>query len=152
MSAAGIEVSPARLDLKVDSEATTAQITVANPTADVQVFEIYADDFSEMFEFNPASFTLESGARKSVQITIFPSRRWGGNEGGVLATTISVLATPLASSRVTAATGVKIPITIATENGRGEKTSPVILIGAGAILFAAILWKLFHRRQRSPAA
>src|SRR3989338_10080047 len=69
-SAAGISVSPAKLDLIVSGFQASAQIVVANPTRDVQVFEIYADDFAENFIFNPASFTLESGERKVVLVTI----------------------------------------------------------------------------------
>jgi hypothetical protein len=108
-SAAGIEVSPAKLNL--DAKTAKAELIVANPTADVQIFHIYADDFEERIKLSPQSFTLESGARKVVVVTIIePSENL--KQTGVFATNISIIGKPLAEGTFSVATGVKIPITI----------------------------------------
>ena len=65
-NAAGIQVFPSSLSLNVAAKGKTiTSITVINPTSDVSVFEVYADDFSQNISANPSSFTLESGAKKN---------------------------------------------------------------------------------------
>lgn len=144
--AAGIEVSPANFDIKLESgKSFTGQLTVANPTADVQIFEISADEFAEIFEFKPASFTLESGERKTVHIGVSaPNSRL--SESRLFSTNISVLASPLADSRFQANTGVKIPINITTaEQTQNEIPYPVI---AGALAgIAAVIYISFFRHK-----
>ncbi len=143
-SAAGIEASPAKFELSINSEKPlTEQITIANPTADVQVFEIYADDFPDIFKFNLASFTLESGARKTVQMTIIPQ---GAklSDSQTMATTISILGTPLAETRFQASTGVKIPIRVTLANLPGKKT-PYLQIGL--VLLAFVMVALVSARR-----
>jgi|SRR3989338_1450422 len=107
--AAGIEVTPAKLT-------GSGEIVVVNPTPDVQVFEVYADDFAGMIEINPASFVLEANGSKNVTVSIKSEQR-----KGIRATNISVVGKPLAESRFTAGTGVKIPLVFQTE----QSSSPV---------------------------
>ena len=68
--AGGLEVSPATLELRAISETpVSSTLHVVNPTSDVQLFEVSADDFADSLKINPTSFTLESGARRDVTIT-----------------------------------------------------------------------------------
>ena len=109
--AAGIQVSPARLDFTVAANRQTSQtLTVVNPTADVQLFEVYADNFTESVKTSPASFTLEAGAKKTVTVTVnFDSQ----NSNRILSTTLSVVGKPLlGSQQFSVGTGVKIPLSI----------------------------------------
>ncbi len=107
--AAGIEVSPAKLD--IDAKKTSVELIVANPTADVQIFQVYADDFEDQIKLSPQSFTLESGARKVVVVTIAASFA-NLKQDGVFATNISIIGKPLAEGTFSVATGVKVPITV----------------------------------------
>lgn len=111
--AAGIQVSPALVEFSVPENVgeKTVQITVANPTADVQILEVYVDDFAESFSIKPASFTLESGARKTVAIALLKNKLPSQANLG-LAGTISVVGKPLAEGRVNVGTGIKLPFTI----------------------------------------
>ena len=109
--AAGIQVSPSRLDINVaGGKDTSVKIVVANPTTDVQIFEIYPDEFTQIISANPASFSLEAGSRKTVKIII--NSKSAREESGTISTSLSVLGKPLADSRLQANTGIKIPLTV----------------------------------------
>jgi len=111
-AAAGIQVSPSKLKLEIaTNNPASAELTVGNPTADVQLFEVYPDDFAGIISANPASFTLEAGAAKTVRIIVFSGKL---KDEETLATNISILAKPLADSRFQANSGVKIPIIISS--------------------------------------
>lgn len=115
-SAAGIQVSPAKLDFTTAVGKTASQnIIVVNPTADVQVFEVYADDFSAAITADPESFTLESGSRKTVAITVDTSKL-DQKSGQSWATDLSVVGKPLADNKFSVGTGVKLPLTISIGN------------------------------------
>ncbi|OGE81317.1 MAG: hypothetical protein A2826_02045 [Candidatus Doudnabacteria bacterium RIFCSPHIGHO2_01_FULL_43_23] len=106
--AAGVEISPSRLHVAGQlGDEMSAEIVVSNPTADILLFDVYPDDFADSISVSPKSFTLESGERKKIQLQITAQ-----NEGRLLTTNISVLAKPLAESRFSANTGIKIPLTI----------------------------------------
>jgi hypothetical protein len=107
--AAGIEVSPEKLEFDLDGTRQSAkEIIIANPTKDVQLFEVSADSHEQAIIINPASFTLEAGERKIVTITLKP----GKLQATVIGTSLSIMARPFAESQLQINTGVKIPITI----------------------------------------
>ena len=108
--AAGLQISPAKLDFKLNAQSTTEQaLVVVNPTNDVQVFEVYPDDFIEAIQAAPASFTLEAGARKNVKISIDGSKL---KKDQRLVTSISIVGKPLADNKFSVGTGAKIPVTV----------------------------------------
>ena len=112
--AAGIQVSPSRVDLVLEeNRSASKELIVANPTADVQVFEVYPDEFPEIIKANPASFTLEAGGRKTVTVTAHIDTV--ENTSQVLKTNLSVVGKPLIETRLQANTGVKIPLSIIIE-------------------------------------
>jgi len=134
--AAGIQASPEKLMFNIsNAKALTQEITVVNPTADVQLFEIYPDDFETLIKVFPASFMLEAGGSKKVQITVDPKQFSGSSAG----TTLSVLGKSLAESKIQINAGIKIPIIIAVS---GEKrrnwifivTTIIIVVGLGYFL------------------
>lgn len=114
--AGGIEVRPSKIDLNISaSSPVSSDMTIINPTADVQIFEVYADDFQEIITLYPSSFTLEAGASQNVLVTVQPKDFL--NTSRILNTQLSVVSSPLANSRFQANTGIKIPITVTiTEN------------------------------------
>jgi len=110
--ASGLSVSPARLDFSlIDDNQAQKTITVANPTADVMVFEAYPDEFADIISAYPESFTLEAGGRKEVWINIDASKI---KESVNLSTNLSVISKPLAENKVNVGAGAKIPVTIST--------------------------------------
>jgi len=113
--AAGIQASPEKLEFEISgAKAISKDITVSNPARDVQLFEVYADDFDRAIKANPASFTLEAGGKRKVSITVDPNYL----SGGVFSTNLSVLGKPLAQSKVQVNAGVKIPVSVTiTDSG-----------------------------------
>lgn len=140
VSAAGIEVRPAELHVESGS---TAELVVANPTSDVQIFEVYADDFDSLLDINPRSFMLEAGGRKIVTVQVSASEF----DEGIMSTLISVVSSPLVDSRFQAKTGVKIPTTItAVEKATYFEflkwlSLTTLLIGLFALLLHTVLRK-----------
>ncbi|NOQ68087.1 hypothetical protein GQ568_01445 [Patescibacteria group bacterium] len=143
--AAGIQVSPSRIDFVLEkNRSASKELVVANPTADVQIFEVYSDEFPEIIKVNPASFTLEAGGRKTVTVTAYLSAT--ENVSQILKTNLSVVGKPLVETRLQANTGVKIPLSIVIEhiiieNESNKKISPglfyailiVVALGFGSI-------------------
>jgi hypothetical protein len=138
--AAGIQVSPSRLDVTVPAgRIAQRELVVANPTADVQLFTVYADEFEEYIKPNPASFTVEAGGRKTVIINI------KGSDNGTLSTNISIVGKPLVDARLQTNTGVKIPITIVVGKW---KPKPWQITIVGTTLMVLISWSVYVIRRR----
>lgn len=149
--AAGIQVSPSKLEFSVQKgQSQSQEVTVVNPTGDVQLFEAFPDDFGDSISISPTSFTLESGARKTVTVTATPGKA-NLSQGEILSTNISFVGKPLADSGVQVGTGVKLPATvsIAAKNPALADTSIWLMIGGGlaAVLAAgAILFRKHKKR------
>jgi hypothetical protein len=127
--ASGIQVSPAELKFENYSQKPASlTLTVVNPSADVQVFEIYPDDFKNIISVSPESFTLESGAQKLVAVTVKPKNN------SYVSTTLSIISKPLAESKLQFATGAKIPLTISYEAVRSKSKNIPFIIGGGILL------------------
>ncbi|MBI4054317.1 MAG: hypothetical protein HY397_03245 [Candidatus Doudnabacteria bacterium] len=152
--AAGIQVSPSKLDLVVTSNnASSVTLTVTNPTADVQVFEVYPEEFSELISVNPQSFTLEAGDQKTVTVTAKSDKKQSSSQ--TLKTNLAILANPLADSRFQAATGAKIPLSIKMEEDKGSAGLPrwTFYAYVGAVAAGGLWYFWWHRRkkQQTPA-
>lgn len=144
--AAGIEVWPSKLNIEAETGAVKkTEITVKNPASDIQLFEIYPDDLVYLFSITPQSFTLESGAKRTVTIEISNTK----NESGIKKTDISVVGKPLVDSRFRANSGVKIPITISFL----EKTDPSfpfwIIYLALALAILELFLHLLRKQKRN---
>lgn len=105
VDAISLKVSPAEINITaVKGEPSQTILTVENPANNVAIYEVYADDFSDWITISPASFILESKAKKEVII------QFESNEQGVFATDISVVAKPMTDSKITTNSGIKIPL------------------------------------------
>ncbi|MCK5085011.1 MAG: hypothetical protein KAQ64_05150 [Candidatus Pacebacteria bacterium] len=153
--AAGIQVSPSKIDFILEvNKSASKELIVANPTADVQIFEVYPDEFSEIIKANPASFTLEAGGRKTVTVTAHPAIT--ENVSQILKTNLSVVGKPLIETRLQANTGVKIPLSIAIEHVAIEtessnKISPELfyaILIVVALGFGSITHLITRRRNK----
>jgi len=143
--ASGISVSPAKLEwlLSQNKKIADKTITIANPTADVLLIEVYADEFSNIITAHPQTFTLEAGALKSVQVQI-NKLNWDNSQSAILSTNLSVTARPLAESQVNIGAGVKIPITIQLDSKKKYSIPPLY----GLFLLTGIL-ALFLLSQKN---
>ncbi|MBU3924632.1 hypothetical protein KJ854_01710 [Patescibacteria group bacterium] len=143
INASGVTINPSKIDLAVKiNKPSSEKITITNPTSDVQIFKAYPDDFPDIIKTNPASFTLEAGAEKTVAVTV--EIKDGQNSLGIFNTNISVVAKPLAETGFQTNAGVKIPLSIsiiASENNFPSRVSRqtyynlaiIVLFGIGAL-------------------
>lgn len=134
-SAGGLEVTPSKLTLQAaQGDKLFSEITVGNPTSDVQIFEVYADNFSDQIQIDPASFILEAKSRKTLTV------RFLGFRSGVFATNLSVLAKPLLDSRFSANAGVKIPVSATISSQKTSRKDWLLSLAAiGGILLLLYL-------------
>ncbi len=150
--ASGIGVSPSKLDLQAPAQ-TTGQLTVANPTADAQTFQIYAPDFPSAITVEPNDFALGPGGRKTVSIRVDAKRLSAeiqNRAGAPFVTSLDVLARPLDKKNLAVAAGVKIPLTVilpppSDQNLTGHSIAAVFFF-AGLFLLCLIVLK----RHRLP--
>jgi len=146
--AAGIQVAPARLDFQTSPEKAASQnLTIINPTADVQLFEVYTDDFTELIKAVPTSFTLEAGAKKIVSITVDAAgQKQKANES--LSTNLSVVGKPLADKQLSVGTGVKIPLTITFfPSAPNSKNHNLLFFGLAVLVLAGLAYYLKAAKQ-----
>ncbi len=139
--ASGIQASPDKLQFEIQNNAETKNIVVANPTGDVQTFEIYPDSLEQSISVSPSSFTLEAGNRKTVSVTVQPNKL----SSGVFTTTLSVVGKPITTSQVQVNTGLKIPLTISTHKPWYSKLLLPVLI---SVIVAAAIGNYFKQRKQ----
>lgn len=148
-NASGVKVNPSKLEIAVKiNESVSREITVTNPTSDVQIFKVYPDDFSDIIKVDPSSFTLEAGTEKTVTITV--EIKGDTNNSGTLNTDISVVAKPLAETGFQTNAGVKIPLSIAvSENSSSGRTYGLIVFLPFFILLAGITTFIYFLRWKT---
>lgn len=173
--AAGLSVSPGALEFKiVAGEKASQTLVVANPTADVLVFEVYPDEYEELINITPQSFTLESGARKEVLVTAdahspsFKKRKVltgepvepqnfkdsltlpqaQGSKNQILSTNISVIGSALAEGQSNVGAGAKVPLTISVSNNSQSPINKTPLIIFGVVVTAALAYHLGKKTSR----
>ena len=142
--AAGIQVSPAKLDFSSNEDGTIRQLLVVNPTADVQIYDVYADDFKNAVKITPESFTLEAGSRKNVSVSI-DYNALSPNENVV--TAVSVVSRPLADSKLNLATGAKIPLTISFYKAANKNQNLPAAITLLAVIILILVYYLGIHKQ-----
>lgn len=107
VKAAAIKVTPPSFKIEVVfGNSIQKEFIVENPSQDTALYEVYPDDFVSWIRLSPASFILESKAKKSVLMEI------EARELGIFSTNISFLAKPLAESRFKTNSGIKAPLEI----------------------------------------
>lgn len=107
-SGAGLEVSPTKLDILISKNGgNAAKLLVKNPNKDVEIYDVFVDQFADLIDISPTSFTLEAGEEKSILVSAHP-----GQESRILKTNLSIVSRPLTDYKFKANTGIKIPLTI----------------------------------------
>lgn len=148
--ASGVKVYPPKIEIAVKAgEMATKEITVANPTSDVQLFKVYPDDLPDIIKASPSSFTLEAGAYKLVTISI--TENGGQKSLGSLNTNISVVAKPLDATGFQTNAGVKIPfsVTVSANNTVDRQLQSIYYVALAVVLFIAgkIIYRTFRQRK-----
>lgn len=149
--AAGIQVAPSELNFVLkEADLVEKQLVVANPTSNVQVLEIYPDEYEKLIVPHPASLTLEAGERKMVKITVEASKA-DLKMGQSLATNLSVIARPLSDNGLTVNAGVKIPVRITLKQTPLNNYN-LNLLWAAALLAIIVIGYLVKRGNKKPAS
>lgn len=105
--AAGLQLQPTAIKVDVYDQIVQSKLVVSNPAKEIQLFEIYADDATDIIEINPQTFTLEAGARKEVLLKIKPQANTS-----IINTNLSVISHPFSIENFAINSAAKIPITI----------------------------------------
>lgn len=137
----GISVSPQRLEFKFPLQEPSKEITVANPSAEPQFFEIFADDYESAFQIIPKNFTLQAGERQTVTVSVD-----GSKFNRIVSANLSIVAKPLNQNPLQINTGVKLPIAI---KGSKPKSSYSDLILAAVITGGLIGYYFWDRKKQT---
>lgn len=141
--AAGIEVSPARLEMSVGSKSVISRIQVKNPTSDVQLYEVSLNTDDSSVVIRPKSFTVQAGGSQEVQLSVGPkdSAEFSGE--------VQIVGRPLAATSNEIGSGVKLPLVI--HYGAGSiwyKNVPVWVLTGFGLLVVCLAGGLFYRRRK----
>lgn len=142
--AAGIEVSPAKLDMSVGSRAVTSRIQVKNPTSDVQLYEVSLNTDDSTISIRPKSFTVQAGGSQEVQLSVQPkqSTEFIGE--------VQIVGRPLAATANDIGSGVKLPLVIhygATPVWYETVIIPLLL--GFALVFVLFAIMMLRRKRRT---
>lgn len=142
--AAGIEVSPARLEMSVGSKSVISRIQVKNPTSDVQLYEASLDTDDSSIGIRPKSFTIQAGGSQEVQLSVQPkqSTEFSGE--------VQIVGRPLAATSNEIGSGVKLPLVIhyGANSARYQKTFFWGLFGITLLLVGLMVW-FNHRKKKA---
>jgi hypothetical protein len=155
--AVSLKVSPSEIEIKAqEGKKAEAEIIIENPGENVALFEVYPDDFSDLIKASPSSFTLEAGEKRGV-ILISQNK-----ESGVFSTYLSVKASPLAGGKLSASSGVKIPLRVVIQERQasdflglvafiqsGGNNGFVLILFCLLSGFSAGLALFFHQRRKT---
>ncbi len=143
--AAGIEVKPSKLNVELGAGGGQYNLEIKNPSKQVQVFEVYPDDFADIISVSLESFTLEAGATRSVVLDIKPK-----GESRALQTNLSVVAKNLVGQNFPAQAGLKIPVNISFAGiPQVEKVINLLTaayFGVGLLVVGFLLGWFFSRK------
>lgn len=104
---AGVKVSPADIFLKFKANLEArGEINVTNPSDTVALYEVSTDDLKQNVSFSRRSFILEAGESAKV---VFAIRNL---DKGRYSLSFNVIANPIVSGQLAAASAIKIPVSI----------------------------------------
>ncbi len=140
--AAGIEVSPAKLEMSVGSKSVVSRIQVKNPTSDVQLYEMSLNTDDSSIVIRPKSFTVQAGGSQEVQLSVEPkqSTEFSGE--------VQIVGRPLAATSNEIGSGVKLPLAIhyGAHNSWYSNYSAWVVVGI--LVVVAILVGFFRRKNK----
>ncbi|MBU1038916.1 hypothetical protein KKC17_01625 [Patescibacteria group bacterium] len=109
--AMGLGVSPTSLTIATNHQGLAkTELVISNPSAEVGLFTIAADEYADWFVFQPAELRLDPKSQQRVNLIIKP------NKVGRYASNLSILAYPLDNRSFNAASGIKVPFNLTVVN------------------------------------
>ena len=143
--AAGIQIFPEKVEISIEPGHTSHfTLTVANPTRQVELVEIYPDELQENFSIQPQSFTLEAGQRKEISISATDKNLKDGQKA---ATHLSVVAKPLGENEISVAAGTKLPLSLEIKSKPANKVLETTSLAAASIVALGFLGWLIKRQR-----
>lgn len=128
VQAVGVGVKPKEIDLSVKAgQETVTEFLVMNVDKVPAMYKVSLDAMEDKIKINITDFVLEPNESKIVKVAVKIE------SPGRFSTNISVVARPLGAGGLTAASGVKVPITIAVSG------IPFWLIVLGAVIVICLI-------------
>jgi len=149
--AVGISVSPPSLELRgVPNQKITGAFTVMNPSRETVIYEVTNDGLL-LLTITPTTFLLEPN--KSAHVTVEYNAQ---STGKALPypyhsqTTLSILGRPLTVNPTSAASGIKLPVSISVGEVAGASISHYDPITLGLVIIDTllILWLVYLMIKR----
>lgn len=129
VQAVGVGVKPKEINLSVKiNQETITEILVMNVSAEPAIYQIYPDALEQEIKTEPSDFRLEPDGSQIIKVKVILKTP------GRFNTNLSIVARPLGNSGLTAASGVKIPITIESSG------LPWLWLLAGSILICLLIF------------
>ncbi|HYF04643.1 MAG TPA: hypothetical protein VEA59_00575, partial [Patescibacteria group bacterium] len=122
-----------------------AELTIANPSDDVQAIEVYLETVDTGIRITPRTFTLEAGARKKVSVQLERSVQ----NDTVKTNTVKLLAKPLLDSPLLQQSGINIPLEVRFEPLGWQELSAIIGIPLLLVLVLGSVYKV-RKRKKNP--
>jgi len=121
--AVGIGIKPKEINLKaVVNKVTETEMLIVNVSAEAAMYKVTADAFEDIIIISPADFQLSPSSSQIIKIMVRPEKR------GLFATNISAIARPMGAGGLSAASGVKVPITISVSGWRFWQLALAVLV------------------------
>lgn len=144
--ASGLSVTPSKVEHTLSAgEETVITLTIANPTQDVSLVEVYADDFERNISPEVSSFTLEAHEDRLVDVTVL------FNDAGTYSTYISVVTKALGDRSFNARSGIKIPVDVTVTEGSVVDHNWVLygIITFDVVLLGVLIWLIVRKHLAS---
>lgn len=105
--AVGVGVKPKEINLQIQTgKEVITEFLVINVSQEPALYQVYPDGLQKQIQLEPIDFQLEPDGSQIVKAKVI------AKTPGRFSTNISVVARPLGAGGLTAASGVKVPITI----------------------------------------
>ncbi|MBI3291127.1 hypothetical protein HYZ76_02480 [Candidatus Falkowbacteria bacterium] len=105
--AVGLAVKPNQINLAENvNNQILSEFLVINISDEPALYQVYADELKEKIVLKPADFKLDPGQSQIVSLEAFINRP------GTFSSNISIIARPLGAGGLSAASGMKLPVTI----------------------------------------
>jgi len=142
VQAVGVGVKPKRIDLQVKAgKATNTEFLVMNVDEKPALYQIYPDALEKAIEIAPTDFLLDAQASQLVKVQVKIKTP------GLFSTNISIVARPLEASGFSAASGIKLPITISSSGWSRWWLIIGLIILLAACLGLVFGVKLLYKRK-----
>lgn len=136
--AAGLAVEPAKIDVELATgEEKKVILQVENISQSVSLYDVWVDDAANIIKVSPASFTLESGEKKGIAVTVASPNELQ------LVTNISLLGRSLGAQEFSLTPGIKIPVSLKVIKTNKSTVNEYLLYTVlGLMVLTVVVWMI----------